>query len=105
MRHLNEEEMAPGCSMGRKVGGGYVMLWAIFCWGTSVSAIHMDVTLTRTTYLNNVAGQVPTFMATVFPDGRNLIQQDYVQKWFEEITWPPNSPGLNTLNHAWGLLE
>ena len=32
-----------------------VMLWAMFCWETSGPAIHVDVTLTRTTCLSIVA--------------------------------------------------
>ncbi|KAK3564655.1 hypothetical protein QTP86_024529, partial [Hemibagrus guttatus] len=54
--------------------GGSVMLWAMFCWEILGPAIHVDVTLTRTTYLSIVADHVHTFMETVFPDG--LFQQD-----------------------------
>ncbi|KAK3529548.1 hypothetical protein QTP70_031966 [Hemibagrus guttatus] len=39
-------------------------------------AIHVDVTLIRTTYLSNVADHVHPFMETVFPDGCGLFQQD-----------------------------
>jgi len=31
------------------------MLWEMFCWETLGPAIHMDVNLTRSTYLNIVA--------------------------------------------------
>ena len=48
-------------------GGGSVMLQARFCWETLGSAIHVDVNLTRVTYLNIVADQVHPFMAMVFP--------------------------------------
>ena len=69
--------MVPGCTMGRKQsGGGRVMLWAMFCWETLGPAIHVDVTLTRTTYLSIVADRVHTFMETVFPDYCDLFQQD-----------------------------
>ena len=52
--------------------------------------LHVDVTLTRTTYLSTVAYHVHPFMGTVFHDG--LFQQDnaachkakMVQEWFEE---------------------
>lgn len=33
-----------------------------FCWETLGSGIHVDVTLTKTTYLNIIAGQVHPFM-------------------------------------------
>ncbi|KAK3509169.1 hypothetical protein QTP70_020280 [Hemibagrus guttatus] len=55
-------------------------------------AIHVDVTLTCTTYLSTVADHVHSFMETVFPDGCGLFQQDNapchkaktVQEWFDE---------------------
>ncbi|MCI4378051.1 hypothetical protein PGIGA_G00211420 [Pangasianodon gigas] len=58
--------MASGCTMGRRQAGrGSVMLWAMFCWETLGPGIHVDVTLTRTTYLNIAADDVHPFMATV----------------------------------------
>ncbi|KAK3564923.1 hypothetical protein QTP86_031044 [Hemibagrus guttatus] len=95
-----------GTSMhyGKKAsqGGGSVMLWAMFCWETLGPAIHVDVTLTRTTYLSIVTDHVHPLMETVFPDGCGLFQQDnapchkvkMVQEWFDEhnefevLTWP-----------------
>ena len=55
-------------------------------------AIHVDDTLTCTTYLSIVADQVYPLMVMVFPDGCGLFQQDnvpchkakMVQEWFEE---------------------
>ena len=59
------EHMAPGCTMGRRqAGGGSAMLWAMLCWGTSGPAIHVDVTLTRTTYLSSVADHEHPLMET-----------------------------------------
>ncbi|KAK3524459.1 hypothetical protein QTP70_029308, partial [Hemibagrus guttatus] len=85
--------MAPGCTMGRRqAGGGSVMLWAMFCWETLGPAIHVDVTLTSTTYLSIVADHVHPFMETMLSDGCGLFQQDIapchkakmVQEWFDE---------------------
>ncbi|MCI4395292.1 hypothetical protein PGIGA_G00178730 [Pangasianodon gigas] len=64
----------------------------MFCWETLGSGIHVDVTLTCTTYLNIVADQVYPFMVTEFPNGSGLFHQDnapchtakIVQEWFEE---------------------
>ena len=57
--HLPGEHMASGCTMvGRQTGAGSVMLWAMLCWGTLGPAIHMDVTLTGTTYLSIVADHI-----------------------------------------------
>ena len=77
VRRLPGEEIAPGRTMGRKqAGGGSVMLWAMFCCETLGPGINVNVTLTRTTYLNIVADQVHPFMATVFSNGSGLFQQD-----------------------------
>ncbi|KAJ8276573.1 hypothetical protein COCON_G00083250, partial [Conger conger] len=93
VRSLPGEEMAPECTVERRQdGGGSMMLWAMFCWETLGPGIHVDVNLTHATYLNIVADQVHPFMATVFPDGSGLFQQDnapchtahIVQEWFEE---------------------
>lgn len=69
--------------------------------------IHMDVTLTFTTYLKIVADHVHSFMATVFPGSIGLLQQDdapchtakFFQEWFKEqekefnvLSWPPDFP-------------
>ncbi|KAF7642467.1 hypothetical protein LDENG_00257450, partial [Lucifuga dentata] len=66
------------------------------------------------------ADQVQPFMAAVFPDGTGPFQQDnapchavnIVQEWFEEhdkelqvLTWPPNSPDFNPIQHLWDVLE
>ena len=53
-----------------------MMLWPVFCWETLGPAIHVDVTLTRTTYISIVAYHVHPFMEMVFPDGCGLFQQD-----------------------------
>ena len=43
---------------------GSAMLWVMLCWGTSGPAIHVDVTLTRTTYLSSVADHEHPLMET-----------------------------------------
>ena len=68
------------------------MLSSMFCWETLGTPIHVDVTLTRTSYLSIVADHVHPFMETVFPDGCGFFQQDNApchkakmfQEWFEE---------------------
>ena len=56
VHHLPGEEMAAGCTMGgQQASRGNVMLWAILCWETLSPDIHVDVTLTHTTYLKTVA--------------------------------------------------
>ncbi len=71
---------------------GSVMLWAMFCKETLGPAIHVNVTLTRTTYLSIIADHGHPFMETVFSGGCGLFQQDnvpcnkakMVQEWFQE---------------------
>ena len=71
------------------------MLGAMFCWDTLGPAIHVDFTLTHTTYLSIVEDHVHPFMEMVFPDGCGLFQQDnapcnkakLVQEWFDVLTW------------------
>jgi len=58
----------------RQASGDSVMLWALFCWETIGHGIHVDVSLTHTTYhLKNFAHRIHPFMATVFPDGSDLF--------------------------------
>ncbi len=45
------------------------MLLAMFCWETLGPGIHVDVSLTCTTYLNIVTYYMHSFMAIVYPDG------------------------------------
>lgn len=121
VRRLPVEHTAPGCTTEKKqADGGSLMLWAMFCWETLGPAVHVDVTLTHTTYLSIVADHVSPFMEAVFPDGSGFFQQDdvschkakTVQEWFEEhnnefkvLTLPPNSPDLNLINHLWDTLD
>ncbi|KAK3535325.1 hypothetical protein QTP70_007940 [Hemibagrus guttatus] len=96
-----------------------VLLWSVFCWETLGPAIHVDVTLTRSTYLSIAADHVHPFMETLFPDGCGLFQQDnapchkaeMVQEWFDdhnnqfEVLTPPNSPDLNPIQNLWDVLD
>lgn len=95
------------------------MLCAMFCLETLSPAIHMDVTLTRSTYPSIVADHVHPFMETVLCDGCGLCPQDNapchkakVQEWFEEhendfeaFFTPPNSPDINLVDHLWDVLD
>ncbi|GBM05611.1 hypothetical protein AVEN_202245-1 [Araneus ventricosus] len=73
-------------------------------------------------YLSIIADQLHPYMAFVFPTGNGIFQQDsapynktphtrIVLEWFEEhtdefhlMTWPPNSPDLNPMEHICGSI-
>ncbi|KAK3516884.1 hypothetical protein QTP70_028198 [Hemibagrus guttatus] len=71
----------------------------MFCWDILGPGIHADVTLSLITYLNIVADQVCPFMATVFPKGSGLFQQDpaTLHKLFRN--------DLNPIKHLWDVLD
>ncbi|GBM95048.1 hypothetical protein AVEN_117609-1 [Araneus ventricosus] len=71
-------------------------------------------------YLNIIADQLHPCTAFVFPTGNGILQQgnatchkdQIVLEWFEEHTdefhlmsWPPNSPDLNPMEHIWDVME
>ncbi|GBN77903.1 hypothetical protein AVEN_40023-1 [Araneus ventricosus] len=71
-------------------------------------------------YLNIIADQLHPYMAFVFPTENGIFQQEntpyhkarIVLEWFEEHTdqfhlmsWPPNSPDLNLMEHIWDVME
>ncbi|GBM07791.1 hypothetical protein AVEN_33086-1 [Araneus ventricosus] len=71
-------------------------------------------------YLNITADQLHPYTAFVFPTGNGILKQDnagchkarIVLEWFEEHTdefhlmsWPPNSPNLNPIEHIWDAME
>ncbi|GFX90901.1 transposable element Tc1 transposase [Trichonephila clavipes] len=68
--------------------------------------------MNATRYLNILADQLHPYMASVFPAGNGMIQQDnapchkakIVLEWFQEhdaefqlMSWSPNSPDLNQI--------
>lgn len=75
--HFFGEYLAPGCTIGRrKTSEGSLMLWAMYCWETLGSAIHVAVTLTCATYIKISVDHVHPFMQTIFPGGRGFQQHN-----------------------------
>lgn len=73
--------VAPGCAIGRrKASGGSAIFWTML-----YPAIHVDVTLTRTTYLNIDTDQVPPLMHSspmTLASFSRIMFPATLQKWF-----------------------
>ncbi|GBM76409.1 Transposable element Tc1 transposase [Araneus ventricosus] len=103
-----------------QAGGGGMMLWGTFSWAALEPVVVVEQTMKAANYPNITADQLHPYMAFVFPTGNGIFQQDnaprhktrIVLEWFEEHTdefhlmsWPPNSPDLNPMEHIWDAME
>ncbi|GBO35378.1 Transposable element Tc1 transposase [Araneus ventricosus] len=121
VRRLPGEQLLPSCTSGHtQAGGGDIMLWGTFSWATLGPIVVVEQTMKAANYLNIIADQLHPYMAFVFPTENGIFQQDNsschnartVLEWFEEHTdefhlmsWPPNSPDLNPMEHIWDVME
>ncbi|GBM27677.1 Transposable element Tc1 transposase [Araneus ventricosus] len=121
VRSLPGEQLLPSCAAGHtQAGGGVIMLWGTFSWAAMLPVFVVEQTMKAANYLNIIADQLHPYMAFVFPTGNGIFQQDnapchkarIVLEWFEEHTdefhlmsWPPNSPDLNPMEHIWDVME
>lgn len=90
VHYLPGEKMASGYTMEKKQTSGVNVLCAMICWETLGLGIRVYVTLTCTTYLNIIANQVHTFMATIL---------------FKVLMWPLCSLDLNPAEHLWASAD
>ncbi|GBL99227.1 Transposable element Tc1 transposase [Araneus ventricosus] len=118
VRRLPGEQLLPSCTAGHtQVGGGGIMLCGTFSWA---ALVEVEQTMKAANYLNIIADQLHPYMGFVFPTGNGIFQQDnapchkarIVLERLEEHTdefhlmsWPPNSPDLNTMEHIWDVTE
>ncbi|GBL94520.1 Transposable element Tc1 transposase [Araneus ventricosus] len=121
VRRLPGEQLLPSCTTGHtQAGGDGIMLWGTFSWAALGPVVVVEHTMKGANYLNIIADQLHPYMAFVFPTGNGIFQQDnapchkarIVLEWFEKHTdefhlmsWPPNSPDLNPMEHIWDVME
>ncbi|GBM98948.1 Transposable element Tc1 transposase, partial [Araneus ventricosus] len=113
---------SPSCTADhtQAAAAGGIMLWGTLSWSALGPVVVVEQTMKAANYLNIIADQLHTYMAFVFPTGNGIFQQDnapchkvrIVLEWFEEHTdefhlmsWPPNSPDLNPMEHIWDVME
>ncbi|GBM53193.1 Transposable element Tc1 transposase [Araneus ventricosus] len=117
VRRMPGELLFPSCTAGHtQAGGGGIMLWGTFSWAAMGPVVVVERTMKAVNYLSIIADQLHLYMEFVFPTGNRSFQQDnapchkarIVLEWFEEHTdefhlmsWPPNSPDINPMEHIW----
>ncbi|GBN44516.1 hypothetical protein AVEN_238581-1 [Araneus ventricosus] len=97
-----------------------IMLWGTFSWADLGSVVVVEETMKAASYLNIIADQLHPYMAFVFPTGNGFFQQDNVPchkarivlELFEDhtdefhlMTWSPNSPDFNPMEHILDAIE
>ncbi|GBN19316.1 Transposable element Tc1 transposase [Araneus ventricosus] len=121
VRRLPDEQLLPSCTAGHtQAGGGGIMLRATFPFAALGPVVVVEQTMKAVNYLNIIADQLHPYMAFVFPTGNGIFQQDnapchkarIVLEWFEEhtdefhlVSWQPNSPDLNPMEHIRDVME
>ncbi|GBM71957.1 Transposable element Tc1 transposase [Araneus ventricosus] len=121
VRRLPGEQLLPSCTAGHtQAGSGSIMLWGTFSWAALGPIVVVEQTMKAANYLNIIAEQLQPYMAFVFPTGNGIFQQDNVPcqkarivlERFQEHTdefhlmsWSPNSPVLNLMEHICDVME
>ncbi|GBO34571.1 Transposable element Tc1 transposase, partial [Araneus ventricosus] len=121
VRRLPGKHLLNSCTTGHtQACGGGIMLRGMFSWAALGPVVVVEQTMKAANYMNIIADQLHPYMAFIFPTGNGIFQQDDAQYhkarivlvWFEEHTdefhlmsWPPNSPDLNPMEHIWHVME
>ena len=119
--HIPGERFLPQCTASHtQDGGGGIMLWRTFSWVSLESVVVVKQTLNATEYLNIIADQLHSYMASVFRTRNEMFQQDnapchkarIVLEWFYEhdtefqlMSQLPGSLDRNPTEHIWNVME
>ncbi|GFX45131.1 transposable element Tc1 transposase [Trichonephila clavipes] len=118
---LPGEQLLPQCTVCHiQAGGGSIMLWGTISCAFLGPLVVVEQTMKTTGYLNIIADQLYPYMTSVSPAGNGMFKQDnapchktkIVLEWFQEheaesqlMSWPPNSPDLNQIEHIWDVMR
>ncbi|GFW12286.1 transposable element Tcb2 transposase [Trichonephila clavipes] len=95
------------------------MLWETFSWASLGPVVVVELTMNASAYLNIIAYQLHPYIASVFPDGNGMFQEDnppcqkakIVLEWFQKhdaefqlMSSSSNSPDLNQIEHIWDVM-
>ena len=117
IHYLLGEQLLLQCTAGHtQTSGGYT----IFSWASLGPMVVVQQILKTTEYLNITADQLHLYMASGFPTGSGMLQQDNAPchkaqielEWFQEhdakfqvMSWPFNSMDLNPIEHICYVIE
>ncbi|GBN92610.1 Transposable element Tc1 transposase [Araneus ventricosus] len=122
VRRLPGEQLLPSCTTGHtQAGGGGIMLWGTLSSAALGPVVLVEQTMKAANYLNIIADQLHPYMAfssqlEMESSSRTTPNECHkariVLEWFEEHTdefhlmsWPPNSPDLNPMEHISDVME
>ena len=97
------------------------MLWRMFSWAILEPLVVVEQIMKVPNYLSIIAEQLHPYMHSVFPTGNGIFQQDnsschkiciMLERFkehkdeFQLMPWPPNSPGLNSMEQRiWDVMK